>query len=311
MRQATSIRLAPWQNLSRVTPSNILAAGPLNVYSFRELVQRNAEVVSLNPRYSIFYRGQTRQYLDRRGCVSILPSIYRGITTRQKEEMEARFKKLDNMVQSVQKVLKENSKFEGDYKLARAVNCWAIIQHYGLASTPLIDVSQSLRVACAFALQDDNDAFEGEGPVVYDIALPFATGPLTLDDNEALYLMKLDSLMPSFALRPFIQESYLVGDEFIGRGVGDIAGANLRRRVVASFRLCGDKETWHREIGLNANNLMIGDDGFSDLKCKINDVAEKHIRTGDGREEVIANVSEMLMRFAEIAKIAGDSHRGK
>lgn len=279
-------------------PSSILALGPVKVYSFRELLQKNAEIVSRNPRHSIFYRGQPRQYFDGDGNVTILPSIYRGATSRQKKKMEARFESLDDVVKQLRKALKDDI----DPKFLRTVNCWAIIQHYELYGTPLIDVTQSLRIACAFALNDDDDAVDGNGPVVYDVALPFATGPLTLDDNEALYLMKLDSLMPSLMLRPFVQESYLVGDELIAKSADDIAGADLKRRVIASFRLCGDKETWLKEIGFDAETLMIRDDDFADLKREISLATDKPRRTDAEREGVTDNISKMLLQFADVLK---------
>lgn len=304
MRWASGIQVAPWQKCDRATPSSVLAAGPFKVYSFRELLQRNAEVVSRNPQYSIFYRGQARQYSDRDGRVTILPSIYRGVKPRQKNEMRERFERLESTVDNVRKALDACDAFKADSRRLRTVSCWAIIQHYGLCDTPLIDVSQSLRVACAFALQCACDVLDGEGPVVYDIALPFVEGPLTLNANEELYLMKLDSLMPSLALRPFIQESYLVGDELIRRGIEDLSGADLRRRVIASFQLCGDREQWLNEVGFDADALMIRDDGFSDLKHKISDVIEDSARTSADQEEMIEKISEVLLQFADILKVA-------
>lgn len=117
--------------------------------------------------------------------------------------------------------------------------------------------------------------------------------------------MKLDSLMPSLALRPFIQESYLVGDELISKGVEDLAGADLRRRVIASFQLCGDRGQWLNEVGFSADALMVGDDDFSDLKRKINGTAGNPPQASISREELIANIGEMLLQFADILKTSG------
>lgn len=258
-------------------------------------------MVSRNTRYSIFYRGQTQQYFDGKGNVSILPSIYRGITLKQKDVLEERFEILDNSVKQLRADLSGDSPRGLDPKFLRTVNCWAVIQHYELFGTPLIDVTQSLRVACAFALQDVNDS-EDEGPVIYDIALPFAAGPLTLDDNEELYLMKLDALMPPDALRPFIQESYLVGNELIRMSGEDIARSDLKRRVIASFRLCGDKEKWREDIGLTADSLMVGDDKYSELKRMIYGDEVKPVQADIGREDVAKNLTKALLEFAKIMK---------
>lgn len=305
MRWATEIKRASFQKPSgsRVTPGNILLSGPTDVYSYRELLECNAEVASLNTRYSIFYRGQAADYFNQHGRVSIQPSIYRGTRRDRPEELEMRFKKLDDMVGCLRRACSKSEFPELVDKLERTVNCWAIIQHYGLFDTPLVDVSQSLRVACAFALDGmKGELVAEEGPVVYAVALPFAAGPLTLDDNEELYLMKLDALMPSLALRPFMQESYLVGDEMISRGVGDIANADLRKRVIASFRLRGDSEKWAHEIGVDARSLMIEDDKFSDLIYKIKALAESDMNANGELDAISANIAEALTLFADLMR---------
>lgn len=302
MKPVRNIKLASFQTVKdKTTPYGILDAGPIEVHDFRDLLEKNAEVVSRNTGYSIFYRGQSRQFFDRKGNVSILPSIYRGVSQKQGSLLEKRFDILDDSVKLLRGNLAGGSSRGLDSKFMRTVNCWAIIQHYELFGSPLIDVTQSLRVACAFALQEA-DVPEGEGPVVYDIALPFAAGPLTLDDNEELYLMKLDALMPPDALRPFIQESYLVGDELIGKNVGDIARSDLKRRVIASFRLSGDKEKWRKDIGLSADSLMVGDDKYSDLKSMIYGDDAKPVQMGDGVEDAVENLTKALVQFANIMK---------
>ena len=300
MKPVTNIQLASFQKVrGKVTPYSVLDAGPIEVHDFGDLLKKNAEVVSRNTRYSIFYRGQTRQYYDRNGKVSILPSIYRGVTLKDEAALEKRFEILDDSVKLLRGKLTGNFSRGLDPKFLRTVNCWAIIQHYELFGTPLIDVTQSLRVACAFALQEAHVS-EREGPVIYDIALPFAAGPLTLDDNEELYLMKLDALMPPDALRPFIQESYLVGNELIRKSGEDIARSDLKRRVIASFRLCGNKEKWRNEIGFKADSLMVGGDKYSELRSMIYGDDVKPVPSGVETEDVVKNLTYTLLEFAKL-----------
>ena len=303
MRQVRDIQLASFQAKDvKATPSSIIAHGPIDVFCFRELLERNAEIAALNPRYSIFYRGQAGRFFDRNEIDSILPSIYRGARRGHSKELKLRFDKLDRAVALLRRASQDGLIPNFDSKLARTVNCWALIQHYELCDTPLIDVTQSLRVACAFALQGDGQGEANDrGPIVYDIALPFATGPLTLDDNEALYLMKLDALMPSFALRPFVQEGYLVGDELISRDVDDIARSNLRRRVIASFRLRGRHEQWLNDIGVNADSLMISDDRISSIISKFKQEIEEP-PNDDNDNEAVVSMANALTLFAEQTK---------
>lgn len=146
------------------------------------------------------------------------------------------------------------------------------------------------------------EELNGEGPVVYDVALPFASGPLTLDDNEALYLMKLDALMPSLALRPFIQEGYLVGDELISKSVKDISQSDLRRRVIASFRLRGSRDKWLNDIGISPESLMVEDDDYSSITRKVKDLVEKPSPTSGDIDEVLANMAEALALITQLMK---------
>ncbi|HEV2695536.1 MAG TPA: FRG domain-containing protein, partial [Verrucomicrobiae bacterium] len=84
---------------------------------------------------------------------------------------------------------------------------WAILQHYQVCSTPLLDVTHSLRVAASFAA-DNNNSHEA---ILYVIAVPQISGAITASAEAGLQILRLSSICPPSALRPHFQEGYLLG----------------------------------------------------------------------------------------------------
>ncbi|WP_165046230.1 hypothetical protein [Adlercreutzia sp. ZJ138] len=137
---------------------------------------------------------------------------------------------------------------------------------YEVCPTPLIDVTQSLRIACTFALDGTSVS---DTPVVYMIGMPYATGPITFDANDELYLMRLLSLMPPIAERPFFQEGFLVGSEFPRRDLVRLSESDLACRLVFKFQLAGDKKGWEQELGKIDRSTVYPKDAFSEISERI------------------------------------------
>ena len=116
---------------------------------------------------------------------------------------------------------------------------WAVIQHYGLWPTPLIDVTSSLRVAASFALGGSEAGAAEKVGYLLVVGLPHTTGSITFDIDQQLSLARLSSACPPEAKRPHYQDGFLIGRFPIYEVSGDslIERSNLRRRWVAKFRL--------------------------------------------------------------------------
>ena len=84
---------------------------------------------------------------------------------------------------------------------------WAIIQHYEICETPLLDVTHSLRVAASFATLNGSLA-----PVLYVLAAPYLGGTISASSEQGIQTIKLSSICPPDARRPHFQEGYLLGE---------------------------------------------------------------------------------------------------
>jgi hypothetical protein len=94
----------------------------------------------------------------------------------------------------------------------RPVPAWAVIQHYEIWPTPLLDLTASLRVAASFALglrdQGDDSPRDSTG-YVYVLAVPIQSDPMELKD-DAVQALRLNSVCPPSAERPHFQEGFLM-----------------------------------------------------------------------------------------------------
>lgn len=142
---------------------------------------------------------------------------------------------------------------------------WSILQHYGVVATPLIDVTQSLRVACTFA---QLDCREGDVEAyVYVVALPYVSHRIHIDSEEYMTVIRLLSIAPPNALRPYCQDGFLVGEDVIQEKYYDKKELNLSRRLVAKFKIPanGDSGFWDTESPMDRNILYPTSDEMLDI----------------------------------------------
>lgn len=216
------------------TVAKIRSNSGFPVKSFRELIDEISIVTIRNKTYEMFYRGQTTDYKDSQSIyykdktpkTIIYPTICRPEKKEdgaykhsiRKEQIANRYNQLYNMVDSV---AKKRSLLPEYY--------FALFQHYDIIPTPLIDITQSLRVAASFALRGSKSGF------VYVLGLPFPNQSISHYADIGIVLVKLQNICPVNALRPRYQEGYLVGKYpfYPLKEVSD----NLARRLVAKFYL--------------------------------------------------------------------------
>ena len=204
------------------------------VKSFRDLIDEVALVTLSNKNFEMFYRGQSTDYRDSQGAfysdktpkTMIYPSICRpgrkpdGTYKHsvRKTEIAARYEDLMRMIDLVAK----RRVYDHEYY-------FSLFQHYDILPTPLIDITQSLRVAASFALEKSTTGF------LYVFGLPYPNQSISHYTDMGIVLVKLQNVCPVNALRPRYQEGYLVGKYPI-RPTKE-AGDNLARRLVAKFEL--------------------------------------------------------------------------
>jgi FRG domain len=211
------------------------------VENYPDLVEKVAQLSFYNPEHVLFFRGQTTEYPNSRGNSSIKPSIFRPVIgTRPPDSFE--LARRYEMLARADQILADEfsrSRFLGRQRIVRhRLLRWAILQHYELCGTPLVDVTHSLRVAASFATNDAADT----DPVVYVLAVPSISGSISASSEQGIQTIRLSSICPPDARRPYFQEGYLLAE------YPDLASIHEKekyrpheidfgRRVIAKFRL--------------------------------------------------------------------------
>lgn len=176
--------------------------------SYEEAVAIAAHLASEHRGSMLFFRGQTADHRDADDRTNLYSTLFRspkGKVALRAEELEIRGRALDARVEAILRYRKELGLPGRSHRhLETAI---ALIQHYGLAPTPLLDVTLSLRVAASFALPSR----EAERGVVYVLALPYPTASISHFTDQDMVLVRLSAICPYDAKRPHFQEGWLVG----------------------------------------------------------------------------------------------------
>jgi len=144
-----------WQ--SKLSQNNaIRRSEPMRVDTYDELVEKVAYLSNYNRDINLFFRGQGGDYKGKEGT-TILPNIFRP-QSNGRTPVKERFENLDACSEKLRKAISSSSAhFSGEALVKKYPELrWAILQHYGICETPLLDLSHSLHVATSFAFLDNN-----------------------------------------------------------------------------------------------------------------------------------------------------------
>lgn len=234
------------------------------INTYIELVEHTAKLAYKNKDYILFYRGQSKDYKNKANFSSFYPSIYRGKYLR-KEELTKRFEMLDKASDLLVKELKNNN-IQGYYEISRKKYLqWSILQHYEVIETPLIDVTQSLRVACSFATL--NKVNTGESAYIYAFGLPYYSNRITINSEHDLINIRLLSISPPQALRPYFQEGYLVGTTDIEYTFKSKKELDLNQRLFGKFKIENIDEFWDDEFTTIPKSAIYPDNDVIETIC--------------------------------------------
>lgn len=177
------------------------------VNRYLDLAKLIAELQYRNPDYVLLFRGQSTDHRDGNGLTSFLPRIFRRTPSQDKFALQANFINLnaagDILTEKFDRINAETARMLRRYRTIR----WSIVQHYEIADTPLVDFTQSLRVAASFATNGETD-----NAFVYVIGVPQISGAITASAETGVELIRLASVCPPEAVRPHVQEAYLLGE---------------------------------------------------------------------------------------------------
>jgi len=246
------------------------------VKSYRELATKIAELQFMNRDLVLMFRGQNADYRNSRGNTTLKASLFRSEQGRTMPPSSGVLIRRFEQLQHAEEQLVEryaDGHFIGRERLQRyRILRWAILQHYEVCPTPLLDVTHSLRIAASFATMGaKKDAY------LYVLGVPNLAGAITASAEAGLQIIRLSSVCPPSALRPHFQEGYLLGEypellNFNDKQLLDHYEVDFGRRLVAKF-VFDPRKLWSDPNFTLASNVAIyptpGEDPLLDMTSNI------------------------------------------
>lgn len=221
------------------------------VKDYRTLVEQIAKLAFLNKDYLLFFRGQSQDYRKKGGASSFYPSIYRGDILSQ-EELQLRF----SILRDAEKRLRNefnNHEIEGKREVHRKQYIrWSILQHYEVCPTPLLDFTHSIPVACSFAQHEADNEFV----YVFVFGMPYVTNRISVNSEHDIVNVRLLSISPPDALRPYFQDGYLAGTDDITDDYENKSELDFTNRLIAKFQIPNNSNFWGRGFSKVPDTLL-------------------------------------------------------
>jgi hypothetical protein len=273
------------------TPKTVGSDNGFPISTYRDLVEQVAKLSFLNKDYLLFFRGQKNDYKNKFNSSTFYPTIYRGEYLTQ-QELDYRFDKLHSASKILVELFKKH-KVEGQTEFQRKkLIQWSLLQHYEVTDTPLIDITQSLRVACSFAQLGNTE----KTAFIYVFGLPYYSNRISINSEHDLINVRLLSISPPQALRPYFQEGYLVGtdditNEFINKGELD-----LNNRLIAKYEIPNTDKFWGKEFDSIPDSALYPKKDTIEAICK-------EIGSELSSEIAPSNLGEFLKLWTEFEQL--------
>lgn len=235
------------------------------VKNYVELADIVSFLAVMNKNRTLLFRGQTEDFPQ------LLPTLHRprsplaarwAVDGSMDANREWYWNRLSRIEDQVKAVLFDRGlprwRHIRDSKYAR----WAVIQHYELWPTPMLDFSTSLRVAASFAFGELDDlklmkVQERHTPTqksgfLYITAVDKLQSDLMalLEDDSAertdgLVTVRLNAVCPPRAVRPHLQDGVLICRyPFDGGELLEPVGNDFTSRLIAKIPVLDDGEFW-------------------------------------------------------------------
>jgi len=225
--------------LERHTSGDVVRGDAYPARRYDDIVKHIARLSYLNKDYLLFYRGQGVQFRNKAGGLTFYPTVYRG-DALDRANVKGRFRLLDVASQRLRESFLKGS-IDGHHEVSRKrLVQWSILQHYQVVATPLLDLTHSIRVACSFAQL----AATGRKCYVSVFGLPYVTNRISANSEHDLVLIRLLSICPPAAFRPYFQEGYLAGTSDETYDYEDKTELDFNRRLVAQFEIPATPTFW-------------------------------------------------------------------
>lgn len=243
-----------------------LARPPQEAHSYRELVELISFYSVMNKRVVPLYRGQGRE-------VEPIPTLSRdawylprdAVADHDQTSVSLAGDLRDHYWNALLAVVSSVRHVLGDFGLPRRRHLskcpaavWAVIAHYELWPTPLLDFSTSLHVAASFALGDRSVPREG---YVYLCGTSRVRGDLmdlrpppcgegdAVEKATGAIAMRLDAVCPPSAVRAHLQNGVLLGTYPFASAGSSYSSAehSAGPTVIAIVKIIDDGTFWSDE----------------------------------------------------------------
>lgn len=258
-------------------------AGVMDIITFDKLLEVVSFLNVMNKRWILLYRGQRRDF-------SLLPSLSRSHWSLERSlfspvslegsKRDHYWRALEQVETLVLDVLNEFGLPRWRHLERRAPARWAVIQHYELWPTPLLDFTASLRVAATFALGFSEEKAQG---YLYVAGVKRIRGDLMdMHEDEApekdlrTLAFRLNSVCPPSAVRPHLQEGVLVGHYPLAstKAAYDVAVHDASPLVIAKFRLIDDGNFWSDNFPRHRIGSLLPPVHHDDLLNRLRELVE-------------------------------------
>ncbi|MBW2619246.1 MAG: FRG domain-containing protein, partial [Deltaproteobacteria bacterium] len=207
---------------------------------------------------------QGQDYKNKAQASTFYPSIYRGENLSQRE-LNIKFDILNNAVYLLKESFR-NGAVDG-YKevLRKRYIQWSIIQHYEVCPTPLLDFTHSIRVACSFAQRNHKHSEQG---YVFVFGLPYITNRISINSEYDIINVRLLSICPPDALRPYFQDGYLAGTADITYEYESKTELDFRNRLISKFEIPNSTKFWGRGFSMLPDSILFPKSDRIESLCK-------------------------------------------
>ena len=225
-----------------------------SVSSFRQLIEAVAFLGSMNKRLALYYRGQID---DLKPAPALFRNAWPGFDTDKVFQItpanrQQFFGALVDMGRCVFEICNERGLGLPRWRGLRDIRevQWAVVQHYGLWPTPLLDVSSNLRVAASLAMNFvPASRLSPKTGYLYVAGMPHSTGSISYNIDQHIVLARLQSACPPVAKRPHYQDGFLVGRfPLYEADEATAEKSSLLLRLVAKFKLQDFGDFWDADF---------------------------------------------------------------
>jgi hypothetical protein len=268
---------------------DVWRAPAFEISNYRALVEHVARLSYMNRNHLVFFRGQDKDYQSKAGGSTLYPAIYRGDNV-PRAELEVRFRQLESAERVLVRLFEEGE-INGARDLSRKRYIrWSILQHYEVSATPLLDFTHSLRVACSFAQLASTD------PVcyVYVLGFPYPTNRISINSEEDLVNIRLLSICPPDALRPYFQEGYMAGTADVTTDFDSKTELDFRNRLIAKFAIPRARSFWSTGFEAAPKTALYPSNDRVEVLCR--DVVGQIQREG----AAVSDIGELLVEWAKL-----------